>query len=259
MQVLDLVAQAASPPAFAELAAASGLPRGTLHRLLTAWVALDMIVLAPEDRRYRPGPHLLTLARNTWERMDVRAAAAAPIRRVSAATGETVHLAVLSGDAIVWLDKVESSSPLRLHSAVGGRGPVHCTAVGKAMMAFLDPGAQRALLARLELCRYTERTLTSRPQLRTHLQQVREAGVAFDLEEHREGIHCVGAPVFDYQRRCVAAISITAPVTRVDLRRLRGYAALVRGAADEAAATLGGAGPAVHPPSRRSRRQPSRR
>jgi DNA-binding IclR family transcriptional regulator len=257
MQVLDLVAHAAAPPSFAELAQASGLPRATLHRLLGAWIALEMVA-STTDRRYRPGIHLLTLARHTWERLDVRSAAQAPMRHLNAATGETVQLAVLSGDAIVWVDKLESVNPLRLHSAIGGRGPVHCTAVGKAMLAFLDPVAQRALLWRLDLVRHTPHTLTSRTRLTAELDDVRRAVVAFDREEHREGIHCVASPVLDHQGRVAGAISVTAPVSRVDARALRGFAPLVREAAAQTARALGGGTPPLstpHPAAPATRRR----
>jgi len=248
MWVLDLVAQAPAPPDFAELVRISALPRATLHRLVRAWIALDMVALSPADRRYRPGVHLLTLARHTWERLDVRSVVAVLFFFLDAATSETVQLAVLSGDAIVWVDKLESVNPLRLHSAIGGRGPVHCTAVGKAMLAFLDPAAQRSLLARLDLVRHTAQTLTSRARLAAELADVRASGTAFDREEHRDGIHCVASPVLDHQGRVVGAISVTAPVSRVDARALRAFAPLVREAAAEAGRALGGGASLAPPP-----------
>ena len=243
MAVLDLVAASEVAPTFSELARRSGLPRGTLHRLLAAWIDKRMVAPADEDGSYRPGPHLLELARLTWERMDVRAAAASPIAALHARTQETIHLAILSDAAIVHIDKVESTHPLRLHSAIGKRGPVHCTAVGKVMAAHLDPAEQRTLVDRLELTRHTPATLVSKRDLLAALAQVRKAGLAFDHEEHQAGIHCVAAPVFDFRGRCVGGISITAPRMRVDVPTLRRYGQWLRDCAAEASRRLGGAAP----------------
>lgn len=261
MAVLDLVAAAEVPPTFGDLARSTGLARGTLHRLLAAWIDKAMIVPAQAGEGYRPGPHLLELARHTWERMDLRTAAAAPIAALHARTQETVHLAILSDDAIVYIDKIESTHPLRLHSAIGKRGPVHCTAVGKVMAAYLDRDEQRRLVDRLDLVRHTGATLASRTRLLAALASIRAEGLAYDLEEHREGIHCVAAPMFDFRGRCVGGISITAPRVRVDLRTLRRYGEGLRACAAEASRRLGGAPPptvAATPAARRPRNRTPR-
>lgn len=250
MAVLDLVAGAEVPPTFAELARDSGLPRATLHRLLAAWIDKAMITAPVADGGYRPGPHLLELARHTWERMDLRTAAAAPIAALHARTQETVHLAILSDEAIVYIDKVECTYPLRLHSAIGKRGPVHCTAVGKAMAAYLDAAEQRDLVDHLDLVRHTAATLTTKARLLAELAAIRAEGLAFDREEHRAGIHCVAAPVFDFRGRCAGGISITAPCVRVDFRLLRRYGEWLRACAAEATQRLGGRAARVELPPR---------
>ena len=254
MLVLDVVASASEPPRFADLAERTALPRATLHRLLAAWIDKAMVSLSPSDGRYRTGPHLLELASATWERMDLRVAAAPAIERLNAQTHETVHLAILSDDAVVYIDKVECGYPLRLHSAIGKRGPVHCTAVGKVMAAFLDVAERRRLVDRLHLARHTPTTLTTKARLLAALAEIRAAGIAFDHEEHVEGIHCVAAPVVDFRGRCAGGISITAPRLRVDLRTLRRYGALLRDAAAETTRCLGGR-VAADSPERASRRR----
>jgi len=244
MHVLDLVATAEVAPTFGELVRLTGIPRGTLHRLLAAWIEQAMIAPVQESGGYRPGPHLLELARRTWERNDLRVAAMTPIAALHARTQETVHVAILSDDAVVYIDKVESTYPLRLHSAIGKRGPVHCTAVGKAMAAHLDPDEQRRLVDRLDLVRHTPTTLASKPKLLAALQEIRVSGLAFDHEEHQAGIHCVAAPVFDFRGRCAGGISITAPCMRVDVRTLRRYGEWLRACAAETSRRLGGPAPA---------------
>ncbi len=247
MELLDLIGLADQPPTFTDLAASSGLPRGTLHRLLAALSEHGMVEISELDRRYTPGMHLLTLAQRTWEKMDLRRAAADAILALNQRTGETVHLATLSGDAIVYIDKVECRHPLRLHSAIGKRGPIHCTAVGKVMAAFLPPEEQRALVHRLDLQRHTVTTLATPATLLQALKRIRAEGIAFDREEHVAGNHCVAAPVFDFRGRCVAGISITAPTMRVNARQLQEFGAGVRQAAASVGARLGGSAPAQAP------------
>jgi DNA-binding IclR family transcriptional regulator len=243
LELLDMIGLAEQPPTFVELAARSGLPRGTLHRLLAVLSEHGMVELSELDRRYTPGMHLLTLARRTWEKMDLRRAAAESILALNRRTGETVHLATLSGDAIVYIDKVECSYPLRLHSAIGRRGPIHCTAVGKVMAAYLAPNEQQALVHRLALQRHTPTTLATPAALLKALERIRAEGLAFDREEHVAGNHCVAAPVFDFRGRCVGGISITAPTLRVNVSQLEGFAGWVREAAAAASARLGGSAP----------------
>ena len=245
MRILDLIAAAPQPLRFAQLQAAAGLPRATLHRLLAALLGKAMIAPAA-DGGYQPGPHLLELASRTWERMDLRQAARAAIERLNRDSGETIHLATLSGDSVVYIDKVECDYPLRLHSAVGKRGPVHCTAVGKVMAAYLAPDEQDALVRRLELTPHTPATLTTRERLAAALKAIRRAGVAFDLEEHVAGIHCVAAPVFDLRGNCVGGISMTAPTVRIDLHALREHATAVSSAAADATRHLGGRPPSAN-------------
>lgn len=242
LELMDLVALAPRPPSFTQLMQSSGLPRATLHRLLGVLVDHGMLQATPE-RCYTPGMHLLELSRHTWENLDVRQAAAPAIAELGRRTGETVHLAMLSDDAVVYIDKVECDYPLRLHSSIGKRGPVHCTAVGKAMAACLPPAEQRALAARLELKRHTPHTLASQRALLAELARIRDEGLAFDREEHVIGIHCVAAAILDFRGRCVGGISLTAPTARVDAARLAEYGAWVRAAADDAARRLGGSAP----------------
>jgi DNA-binding IclR family transcriptional regulator len=243
MELLDMIGLAEQPPTFIELATRSGLPRGTLHRLLAALSEHGMVELSELDRRYTPGIHLLTLAQRTWVKMDLRRAAAEPILALNGRTGETVHLATLSGDAIVYIDKVECNYPLRLHSAIGRRGPIHCTAVGKVMAAYLAPDEQQALVHRLDLQRHTPTTLATPAALLKALKRIHAEGVAFDYEEHVVGNHCVAAPVFDFRGRCVGGVSITAPRVRVNSAQLEGFADWVREAAAAVGARLGGAVP----------------
>ncbi len=231
---------ATAPCRFSDLLRDTGLPKATLHRMLKALVAHRFLALEPRDQTYNVGLQVFGMARNLWEGMDIRRAAAPEIAWLSEKTGETVHLAVLDDAQVVYIDKVESRQQIRMFSAVGKHGPVHCTGVGKAILAFLGPAPQRELVARLPLTRFTKNTFVNRAALLRHLQEIRARGYAKDLEEHEERIRCTAAPIFDYRGEVIAALSVTAPSFRFTLKRLDEIAPLVMRAASETTRKLGG-------------------
>jgi DNA-binding IclR family transcriptional regulator len=242
--VLDAIAGAPSPPNLKELGRTTGLPRSTLHRIVSLLAARGHIRLDASGTRYVPGLHLLEIARFAWERLDVRVEASTVLTSLAKELGETVHLASLLESQIVYLDKFECDQPIRLHSAVGKRGPVHCTALGKAITAFLPPRARDELLDHLDFPVFTERTVADRRQMQREWEGIRRRQVAFDWEEHAIGVHCLGAAIFDYRGQPVAGLSVTAPTFRVDAARLEGFAPSVLAAAQAITRAMGGAYPA---------------
>ncbi|MET3794743.1 IclR family transcriptional regulator [Aquamicrobium terrae] len=240
LDVLRMVAGADAPQGFADLMASTGMPRSTLHRILILLTARGLVARDITGQGFVPGIGLMELARLSWERSDVRAAASGPLRELAARVGEAVHLATLVDREVVYLDKVESEHPVRLYSAIGKRGPVHCTSVGKAMAAFLPERARTDLLAGLSFVRFTPATIVTPARMADEFKAVRASGSAFDREEHQQGVHCVAAPIFDFRGHPVAGISITAPVFRVSRDQLEAFAPMVREAAAAATAALGG-------------------
>lgn len=240
--VLETVALAERPMRFTDILAVSGQPRGTLHRQLSHLVQEGLLELGA-DHAYAPGLRLLKLASASWARNEFRAVAAPFLEVLHRETGETVHLGVLRGREIIYLDKVESRQAVRMNSQIGNASPVYCTGVGKAALSALDGAALEALLPALEFRRFTPRTITDRAALLEELDRIRAAGVAYDREEHEPGIRCVAAPVFDGQRALVAGVSVTGPAYRVGQRQLEDWAPRVRHAAGaimgELAARLG--------------------
>ncbi len=195
-------------------------------------------VVRSDDSCYELGPRVLELATIVLERTDVRQLARSALIRLCEETEATVHLSQLNGSEVVYLDKVETSRTLPLHSRIGGRAPSYCTGVGKALLAHLHPEQLELILARLELNAFTDNTIVERGQLRRELASIRDVGYAVDSGEHEEGIHCVAAPVFDYKGEVVVAISVT------DIKRkIQGnedwYARMVKRAADEISHRLG--------------------
>lgn len=237
MAVLETVALAERPMRFTDVLAVSGQPRGTLHRQLSHLVQEGLLELRP-DHAYVPGLRLLKLASASWARNEFRAVAAPFLETLHRETGETVHLGVLRGREIIYLDKVESRQAVRMNSQIGNASPVYCTGVGKAALAALDAEALDGLLSQLEFRRFTPQTITSRATLINELAEIRSSGIAFDREEHEPGIRCVAAPILDAGRALVAGVSVTGPAYRVSEAQLDDWAPRVRHAAGAIMAEL---------------------
>jgi len=231
MTVLEAVALADRPMRFTDVLAISGQPRGTLHRQLSHLVHEGLLELRA-DHVYVPGLRLLKLASASWARNEFRAVAAPFLEALHGETGETVHLGVLRGREIIYLDKVESRQAVRMNSQIGNASPVYCTGVGKAALSTLDPAALDVILSGIEFQRFTQQTIVDRATLLGELEVVRRSGVAFDREEHEPGIRCVAAPVCDAARSLVAGVSVTGPAYRVGQEKLDAWVPLVRRAAD---------------------------
>lgn len=209
MRVLQLVADAEQPPNVAALMRETGFPRPTVHRIVAGLVAERMLVEDPLTHLLGLGPRLIQLASRSWGRSDLRLAAVEELKRLRDVTGETVHLAVPNGRSMVFIEKLESPSAVRMSSRIGTSVPLHVTAVGKAYLAALEPAERAALLRELALPRMTGNTLTGRRELEAELDATRERGWAADREEHEPGVYCFGAVVRGAQGRPLGAISVS--------------------------------------------------
>jgi DNA-binding IclR family transcriptional regulator len=154
-------------------------------------------------------------------------------------SGETTHLAVLNDGQVLYVDKVESPRSLRMPSQVGRRLPVHCTGVGKALIAYLPDEVLQGLVKRRGLASFTANTITALGALQAELARIRERGFAVDNEEIEEGLVCIGAAVRDQTAHVVAAISIAGPSSRLRPETIDEQAVNVVELANAMSATLG--------------------
>jgi DNA-binding IclR family transcriptional regulator len=230
MDVLDAVAAAATPPRFTDLLKKIDQPRGTLHRQISNLVEEGLLSVRG-DHSYELGIRLLRLASKAWSDNQFRLVAEPHLRRLHDATGETVHLGVLSGSEVVYLDKVEGRQMVRMHSQIGNASPVYCTGVGKAALSALPDAEVERRIALLHFHAHTPVTLHDADALRREIAAIRRAGVAYDREEHEPGIHCVAAPIHSPNRDFVAGVSVTAPAYRIPMTRLEEWEPLVRSCA----------------------------
>ncbi|GAA4510241.1 IclR family transcriptional regulator [Actinoallomurus oryzae] len=200
-----------------ELAARTGLPKPTVHRLLgelVGWGALERT-----GNGYRLGMRLFVLGQRVPRPRGLREAALPYLEDLYEASHENVHLAVLDGIDTLFLEKVSGRRSMPIISRVGGRLPAYCTATGKLFLAFGAPERLRRVL-RAGLARYTPHTITMPGLLVRDLARTLERGYGINREESEVGVSAVAAPVFDHRRRVIAAISITGHAGRLDLDRL---------------------------------------
>lgn len=201
----------------AEVTRRVGLPKTTTHRLLGALV--DAGVVERAQGGYRLGMRLFELGERVSHKHTLREAALPFLEDLYEVTHETVHLAVLDGIDVLYVERIRGHRQQRqLASRVGGRMPAYATGVGKALLAF-TPSAASAVLSHAPLPPLTPYTITGRRGLSNELAGIRSSRVAFDREENAIGVHCVAAPVL-VGGRAVAAISVTGPGERVSEERV---------------------------------------
>lgn len=215
LQVLLQIAE--SPPPGLTLAACSsilGYSKPTTLRILRTLEARQFLRYDEELGVYTLGVANVQLGSEYLDRLDLRAAALPSMRSLVEQTQETAHLGVLSGTDVVYIELVDSPHPVRVFSRVGASVPAYATAIGKAILAWTPDDTRLAHISR-HLEPRTEHTIITEAALASDLVATRERGFAIDNQENREGIRGFAAPVFDYEGRAIAAVSIAGPATRV--------------------------------------------
>jgi IclR family acetate operon transcriptional repressor len=229
LDLLEALASSGRPLGVSDLAALTALPEGTTHRLLRALLQRGYVRQTP-DRKYALGSSVLRL-RDAGHRM-LAAAAGPALSRLVEISGETANLAVLEGDLAVYVAQVPSARTLRMFAEVGRQVYVHCTAVGKVLVADLPAPHVRALLARVGMPARTPATITDPEAYLAELERVRQQGFAVDDGEEETGVRCLGVPVHDGSR-VVAGVSVSGPAERLLPNDLPALAARLRPVADE--------------------------
>jgi DNA-binding IclR family transcriptional regulator len=200
-----------------ELSRRTAIPKPTVHRLVAELDAWGIVERTP--RGVRLGMRLFELGLLAPRQRGLREAARPYLDDLYQATHETVHLAVLDGVDVLYVDKLPGRSGPPLPSVVGGRMPAYCTGVGKAMLAYSPPAVLHAVVA-AGLKRRTPHTIVMPGLLEREIETVRRRGVAFEREESTAGIACAACPVLDADGSALAAISITGWTTALDLARV---------------------------------------
>jgi DNA-binding IclR family transcriptional regulator len=236
--VMETLATSERPRGVAELSRQLGLSKSNTHRLLQSLVTMGYA--ESSEGRYRLTPKIWRLGVNVIERLDVRSQALGPIRSLAEETKETVHLAILEGNEVTYLEKIDSPQPIRAYTRVGGRAPAYAVATGKAMLAFQPEARIASVMGALE--RYTPNTLADPERLAEELAKIRADGYAVNLGEWRAGVGGVAAPIYDAHGAVTAAVGVSGPVERLTPGQVTRFAALVGAAARRISLSLGASG-----------------
>lgn len=203
--------------ALSQIVLRTGLPKSTVHR--TAQQMTKLGWLAYDDGRYSLGTRIFELAGLSSVRHELREAALPFMEDLYEATHVTVHLGVREGLEVLYIEKITGHDKITEMSHVGGRMPMHCTGLGKAILSFSPPSIVEEVIGS-GLPALTSSTITSPTRLRRELSSIAQAGISFDREEASVGVNCVAAPVFGADRTVVAAMSVTGRIGRNRLDRL---------------------------------------
>jgi IclR family KDG regulon transcriptional repressor len=226
LKLLTLFSKADGGLSATQVAKLSSLPVSTVHRFLMNLQSTGF--LQCDDGGYHLGTACFSLGQAALRHLDIRRVSLPYLQELNRTTRETVHLTVRHELLVVYVEKLDSPEPLRIFSRVGAAVPLHCSAVGKVMLAYMPPEEQAAALGQLEIKRRTQNTISNVQDLQAHVQKVRRSGYACDLEENELHIRCVAAPIWDHAGNVNASLSITGPVVRMSMARLRQLAPLVQ-------------------------------
>lgn len=239
LALIEALAEEESGCGLTELSRKLGLNKAVTYRILLTLTRHGYVVQDPSTGRYALGMKLFELGSRVVNRTGLRKAALGPMGELGRLCGETVNLAVLDGTEAVYLDRIECAEPLRADLQVGRRVPAYCSALGKALLAYLAPAELERVLAAIDFRAYTPRTITDAATLRRHLEEVRAAGYSLDDEEYVPGVRCLGAPVFDHRGQVVAAVSIAGPSVRLSRERILSFADALKATAETISRNLG--------------------
>jgi len=235
-----------------ELAGRLGLAKSTVHRLLATLALEGLIEKDDSSGRYRLGLKLYELGAMVSSHLDLHDVVTEPLDELRNRTHETVHVSILDGGEVLYIERRESPQTVRVFGRVGHRNHAHCTSSGKVLLAWLPLEERAAIVRERGLPAHTPNTITDPDRLEAELAGVRQRGWAANLDESELGASSVAAPIRDAGGAVVAAIACVAPSTRLTRETMRRYAAETLSAAARISARLGyrGEGGALRQPGR---------
>jgi IclR family transcriptional regulator, acetate operon repressor len=238
-RVLEVVAQRHDGCALAEIVEAVELPKQTVHRLVGQLQLAGLLVREPGARRVQLAGRVERFALGALMNGPARAERRAILSALVDEIGETCNLAALAGTDIVYLDRVETTWPLRMLLAPGSHVPLHATASGKLLLSLLPRAQRERLVDQVSLRGFTESTIVDRRELARELEDTRSRKIGINRAEHLRGMYGIAVPVMLDRRRACAAVALQAPEGRATLEELMAHVPKLRGAAARIATTLG--------------------
>ncbi|HWQ80319.1 MAG TPA: IclR family transcriptional regulator [Anaerovoracaceae bacterium] len=216
------------------------MDKATVHRLVNTVKTSGFVIQNPDNKKYANSLKLLAMGNRVMGKLGVKRLARTYMEELSEKTGETVNLGSIVDNRIIYIDKLVSSSTIKVDLGVGVTVPIYCSGMGKAILAYTPDSELEGILKSISFERFTASTITNRARLMEEFAKIRRDGFAVDDEEYIEGLVCFGAPIFDFDGIPVAAISISCPKYRYDPgRHLMLYTGMVAQAGRDISKMMG--------------------
>ena len=222
-----------------DLSVRLAMPKATVYRFLQTMMTLGYVRQEKDSERYGLTMKMFELGTKALQYPDLVELAKNHMQLLADTTGETVHLGTLIDSEIIYIHKVDSRHMLGMYSRVGRRAPLHCTAIGKVLMAWEDPERCARVLQRAQITRYREKTIVDPAAFQAELVRVKAQGFGEDREEFDDHIRCLGVPIFDRINRPIAGLSISFPTFRYDESKEAETVAMLQSASRDISAQLG--------------------
>ena len=228
LQVLELFSLEKPEWGVTEISKALNIYKSNVHNILSTFAEKGFVKKDSKTDKYKLGIKFFELGSVVIKNVDLRRIAHPHIEKLSKEFNETVHLGVLDEGRVVSIEREESNKGLCSHIEIGKRTPLHCTAVGKAIMAYLSEDKINFIIKEKGLEKYTENTITNKEELEKEFLKIRKQGYAVDNMEHEEGVRCVAGPIRDYNGKVIASMSVSGPAFRIDKSNIPNIAKKVK-------------------------------
>lgn len=239
LDILEVLSRSEESLGVTEIGNRIGLHKSTVHRILQTLCYRGYVEKEKERERYRLGIKIVELGITFFNDLEIRKVAAAFLVLLAKSFDEVVHLVLPDDGEVVYIDRRESSQVISMHSKVGRRAPMHCTAVGKAILSTLSEEEVRHILKVKGMAQFTPQTITDPDVMVEQLRQISKTGIAIEAEENEVGILCLGTPIFDYSGRAIGAISVSGPANRIKEKGIQRIGEEIKKAGQEMSAKLG--------------------
>ena len=248
LELLILLSRHDDEVSLEQLSREAGFSKPTCFRLLQTMRRLNFVAQSVATKGYRLGPRNISIGTAALDRQSVRSIAISYMRRLREQTDETINLTILDGNEIVFVERIEAKFIVNSNLYVGSRLPVHCSSMGKAILAYLPEYKLNAVLQGLDLKPRTAKTITSRERLIEELARIRATGISINNEELEKGLCAVAGPIRDHSGEAIAALNVSFPLVRHDVVEdaLAAFVPMVKAACNEISGLLGFKAEASH-------------
>lgn len=236
--VLDILAEAGQPLSFAEIAERSGYVKSSAHRIVGILVTEGLAEFDQRSKAYRLGPKLMSWAMTAWRGTDLQQVAAEELERLRELTGHNVELAVRDVERVLYL-RTFNSYLVRHAAKAGDHAALHCTAIGKALTAFLPSAQRKELIGKLNFEQYTENSVRNAFAFEAQLEQIRKQGFATCDREEFLQVCGIAAPIFDFEQSVQGAFCVWAQTDQADLAALQDFVPAILETANRISERLG--------------------